>query len=232
MALHPQSPDRNTLRRRWERIGVAVSELPPAAEYEDRMAYAEAIQKRILKGFQGEETKEVRRSMRYAAYVLAEVISDGSNVVTPDDITFAIQIGARSPSPEKIHTYRQDVEAWLGRIDLIELDPSFCDLPEYRRFDKIWVAPIAPPLDELLAHLGEPQVMSKRTIERTLRQAFLGDESRDLDFDDRQPETDDRDISQRLMWNVTGGPKPQRQGYREQQSQDGTTVTLRLRCRD
>jgi hypothetical protein len=191
----------NMLRQRWDILGKLVVKLPPRSLFGLRKNYAEAVQDEILESFGGERSVEVNRSARFASYIIAHIIEDGYNVITPEDIHSAIELGAVESTPDLIPEYRNDVESWLGIINLKEIDPTYTRIPQLSRFNRIWVAPIAPTIDALLNSLGNPAIISDTTIGEVIRQEFTSYKMADRDHTDILAEQSYEEIETELLTN-------------------------------
>lgn len=181
------------LRERWAFVGRVHEEIPPQERaVKDN---GERISQEILKSFRGEKTTEVKHSIMLCGSLFVDIAKNGKHVITPYDIQAAVELGSSAAREVVDARYPPIVETWLPNAGLTKVEAEYCESTKWEAFEFIYVAPVAPSLNDMLDCLGNPPVISSITINQLLIRAFTEFPRRsDDDYADRVPEVDASDL--------------------------------------
>ena len=181
-------------RDKWDFLNEIESYLPPRNATETRSEYVDNIHEYLLHTYPGEETNTVRTSARCCAHVFGEILLDGKNIVSQEDIHASIEFGT-SDLPGEEYVSNIDVESWFGQANLIKIEREYLRGSPWFRFKYIHVAPILPTVDKFVDALRNPPVLTNSTIEDALLQSLLEAESHTGSDADDKPRVDSDELA-------------------------------------
>lgn len=181
------------LRRRWWFIEGLIEAVPPTAE--THLEDSKRVSKKILKSHRAESDFDTQVALDAVSSILVDVVKDDKNVITPEDIQSAVELGGSGASTITPPQLEIEIHSWLPSAGLLDIDASYCQYEEWNQSGKIYIAPVFPRLEDVVSELGNPIAITTTTIRRLLIRAFseasfLADDV----YGDRAPEVDGADI--------------------------------------
>jgi hypothetical protein len=188
------------LRRRWDYLNNLYRKLSVNPGEVPRRQSSKAIYRIIRENSFDRLDMTEDRAIQACGYVFSTFLTHDYNIITGEDIGNAVeQVPLNSSGRDKL-LLENEVPSWFGHADLEEVNGVYCE-SDLSQFDEIYVAPIAPELEQIVSVLGEPAALTTETIQQVLLKAFTEHKHlSDRNWADRCPEVDAKDLDALTAW--------------------------------
>lgn len=135
-----------------------------------RKTYSQKIGSQVLDASSGEVDPLTKVEANASASILIDMADYQKVVVTPEDIQSAADMGAGDLMEVSSPEVAIKIKSRLPSLGLIEIDSSFSE--KWNHWDKIWIAPIFPQLEDLDEELDNPSAISTPVIRDIVTNEF------------------------------------------------------------
>jgi len=162
-------------KREWRFMEILEDELPPDATF--HQSHSERIGRQIIKSSRVGADMRSKAGATAIASILIDMKRYDKVIVKPNDIEDAARRTTTTYSELTVPEIKLETIPWLRAVELIEVVTSYSE--QLSDYEKIWVAPIFPDLNDICEELGEPVALSTSTIRDILTDAFEQSDSTD-----------------------------------------------------